>query len=68
MKITDVNGKKIDVTNIAAAIEQAEYFKDCYHEPPDLIADEKLQTYWTDLHNKLLKLQSRLTNTKNCKT
>lgn len=34
MKITDLNGCEITVTDLNKAIEQAENFKDLHHVPP----------------------------------
>lgn len=59
MKITDLNGQHIEVTDLTAALEQAAYFKDCYHEPPDPVADKRQQAYWTDIYNKLMALQTK---------
>lgn len=58
MKITDLNGCQIEVTDLDEAIEQAYYFKDCHHVPPvpyDIIR----QVYWRNIYEKLLKLKSK---------
>ncbi|MGK6342486.1 3-isopropylmalate dehydratase [Chryseobacterium sp. DT-3] len=59
MKITDLNGLKITVTDLEKAIEQAELFKDMHHVPP-VPSDQDKQKYWTDVYNKLLELKSKL--------
>jgi len=64
MKITDLNGKEIAVINLSAAIEQSEFFKDCYHEPPNLEIDKRLQTYWADIYYKLTELQKNFNTDK----
>lgn len=60
MKITDLNGQEIKVTDLIAAIRQAETFKDYHHEPPRPEMDKSRQAYWTDIYNKLLNLQTQL--------
>jgi hypothetical protein len=67
MKITDLNGQQIEVTDFTAALEQAEYFKDCHHIPPDPVADKRQQAYWTDIYNKLTALQSKPVDKRNNK-
>ncbi|MDR6919541.1 3-isopropylmalate dehydratase [Chryseobacterium sp. 2987] len=58
MKITDLNGFEITVTDLDKAIEQAELFKDLHHVPP-VPYDKVRQKYWTDVYNKLLQLKSK---------
>ena len=48
MKITDLNGFEITVTDLDKAIEQAELFKDMHHAPP-VPYDKVRQKYWTDV-------------------
>lgn len=59
MKIRDKKGNLITVTDLQEAIEQAAYFKDAHHVPP-VPSDKERQAYWTDMHTKLLKLQTKL--------
>jgi len=59
MKITDLNGQEITVTDLKAAIVQAKMFKAYRHEPPEPIADNRQQVYWTDIYNKLIALQNK---------
>jgi len=59
MKITDLNGFEITVTDLANAIQQAENFKDLHHNPP-VPSDRERQEYWNDIYNKLLELKSKL--------
>lgn len=59
MKITDLNGFEITVTDLDKAIEQAELFKDMHHVPP-VPYDKVRQKYWTDIYKKLLELKSKL--------
>lgn len=57
MKIVDLNGCEIEVTDLDKAIEQAEYFKDAHHIPP-VESDKPRQLYWRDIYEKLLNLKS----------
>ena len=57
MKITDINGCAITVTNLDKAIEHAACFKDCHHMPP-VASDRERQEYWRDIYNKLIALKS----------
>lgn len=57
MKITDLYGRKIEVTDLDKAIEQTDYFKDAHHIPP-MESDKERQKYWHDLYKKLVQLKS----------
>ncbi|REC79455.1 3-isopropylmalate dehydratase [Chryseobacterium elymi] len=59
MKIIDLNGQEITVTDLDKAIEQAELFKDMHHVPP-VPYDKVRQVYWNDIYKKLLELKSKL--------
>lgn len=62
MQITDLEGKKITVTDLQKAIEQAATYKEYSHvtaSPEQVISDKERQLYWTDIHEKLLQLQSK---------
>lgn len=60
MHIMDLYNKKITVTDLDKAIEQADLFKDNYHVDPSYKeADERMQKYWTDIFEKLIKLKNR---------
>lgn len=45
MKIKDLNGQEITVTDLNAAIAQARSFKEYRHNPPEPIADSRQQAY-----------------------
>jgi len=60
MEVIDINGCSIEVTDLDKAIEQAEWFKDCHHEPPKA-SDKARRRYWRDLYKKLCVLKSALT-------
>jgi len=68
MEITDCNGQKIEVTDPAAAITQARWFRGFHHVPPNPAADKKRQTYYTDIHRKLVELQNKQAKHKTQKT
>lgn len=59
MKITDLKGQEITVTDLDKAIAQTELFKDMHHVPP-VPSDKERQEYWNDIYNKLLELKSKL--------
>lgn len=61
MKITDLNGFEIIVTDLEKAIEQADNFKDLQHDPP-VPYDKERQKYWNDIYEKLLDLKTKLNN------
>lgn len=58
MKITDIDGNILQVTDLDKAIQQAEVFKDFRHTD-ELYErlDETLRKYWSDIYEKLLKLK-----------
>lgn len=58
MKIIDLNGCKIQVTDLDKAIEQAEFFKDAHHIPP-VESDQERQAYWGDVYGKLMALKEQ---------
>lgn len=58
MKVIDLYGKEIDVTDLEKAIEQTDWFKDAHHEPP-IESDKERQAYWRDMHEKLIKLKEQ---------
>lgn len=54
--VTDIYGHKFEVTDLRAAIIQAEEFKDwSIDSEPDYTSER--QQYWNDLYEKLLLLQ-----------
>lgn len=58
MKITDLNGFEIEVTDLEGAIEQSELMKEFRHAPPQ-VQDLQKQAYWLDLYQQLLKLKEQ---------
>lgn len=58
MKIEDLNGCQIEVTDLDKAISiTAEYTKDRHKDKSFSKADKRLKAYWKDMHKKLLKLK-----------
>ncbi len=63
MFIIDNTGKKIEVTNLPAAIKQVEVFVNYSHDDPAFgELDAELKEYWTDVQKKLLALKQNKTN------
>ncbi|MCT2561847.1 hypothetical protein [Chryseobacterium herbae] len=61
MKIIDLNGRSIEVTDLNKAIRIAKQCKSYQHEDKRFAdLDRRLHAYWTDFHGKLLKLKSKL--------
>ncbi|QEM07891.1 hypothetical protein DIU31_031930 [Mucilaginibacter rubeus] len=59
MKIVDLNGKVIEVENLDLAFQQADACRHYRHTDSAFAQqDEKLQTYWEDVYQKLLKLKT----------
>jgi len=59
MKITDLDGLPLTITNLEEAIAQAELFKDFKFETPGHKRLEKeLTKYWTDIFDKLMKIKN----------
>lgn len=58
MQVYDLEGKRLTVTDLAKAIEQASMFMNFSHVDPSFAqVDKHLQAYWSDLHDKLVALQ-----------
>lgn len=56
MTIVDINGEKIEVTDLEKAIDLADYFKDAHHVP--MVEMDKIrQAYWKDIFLKLMELK-----------
>jgi len=59
MKIRDIKGNWIEVTDLKKAIQQTGWYKE-YRHVPMVESDRERQEYWKDLHEKLLLLKSKL--------
>lgn len=57
MKIIDLKGEKIEITNLEEALKQAQFFKDCYDEENRILSEER-KKYWQDIYKKLKKIKS----------
>ena len=59
MQITLENGEILTVTDLDAAIEQAESFKGMRHKNNECKElDDKLNAHWSEVHEKLLELKN----------
>ena len=59
MKVIDVNGNEITITDSDKAIEQADSFRGFKHEDKSFEKlDEQQNLYWNDIYQKLLKLKT----------
>ena len=59
LTVVHANGFPITVTDLPAAINQTGAYKTYAHRKPSQeqqVTDKERQAYWSDLHNKLLKL------------
>ena len=60
MKVTDLNGCQIKVTNLDEAIRITAEYKEYEHLNDGFSdLDKRLNRYWTDMYEKLLKLKSK---------
>lgn len=60
MKITDLNGCQIKVTNLDEAIRVTAEYKEYEHINDGFSdLDKRLNNYWTDMYEKLIKLKSK---------
>ena len=60
MKITDLNGCEIKVTNLDEAIRITAEYKEYEHINDGFSElDKRLNRYWTDMYEKLSKLKSK---------
>lgn len=58
MRVTDLNGCKIEVTNLDGAIQITAEYKEYEHTSKEFSElDKRLKRYWTDMYGKLLKLK-----------
>ena len=60
MKIKDLIGYTIEITNLNDAIQITRRYKQYEHENKGFSElDKKLNRYWTDMYEKLLKIKSQ---------
>ena len=60
MKIIDINGCTIEIDDLNKAIQITKQYKQYEHENNGFSElDKKLNLYWTDIYEKLLKIKSQ---------
>ena len=60
IKIEDLHGKGIEITDLEKAIKQAKTFKGYSHQDKSFAEfDKRQKAYWTDIYKKLLILKKR---------
>ncbi|WP_281296974.1 hypothetical protein [Flavobacterium limnophilum] len=65
MKITDLNGFPIEVTDLDEAIKVTTEYKEYQHEDKSYSDfDRRQKAYWTDMHQKLMELKNNETHFK----
>lgn len=58
MKIIDLNGTELEITDLTKALAQAKKFRHLSHTSPAFRKlDWHLKAYWRDVYEKLLLLQ-----------
>lgn len=63
MKITDLNGCEIEITNLKEAVRIAKRNTGYSHEDKSFSEfDKRKKTYWTDIYTKLKAEQERIDN------
>lgn len=61
MKITDLNGCPIEVTNLKEAIKMAGQYKEYCHEDKSFSEfDKRQKAYWSDMYEKLRDIKKQL--------
>ena len=57
VQVEDKDGKKITVTNLPAAVQQADSFRNYSHTDKAFEKfDQERQDYWQDLYEELVKI------------
>ncbi|MET7038441.1 hypothetical protein [Elizabethkingia miricola] len=63
MKVTDLNGYEIEVTDLKEAIRIAKRNTGYSHEDKSFSEfDKRLKVYWTDMFEKLTAIKEQLNN------
>ena len=61
MKIKDINGCQIEVTDLKEAIKIARRYKEYRHEDNSSSEfDKRQKTYWSDMYEKLRAIKTQL--------
>lgn len=64
MKVMDLNGCSIEVTDLDEAIQITEEYKEYRHEDKSFSEfDKRQKAYWTDMYEKLTTIKKRLDGT-----
>lgn len=62
MKVTDLNGCQIEVTDLEEAIQITAEYKEYRHEDKSFSEfDKRQKAYWTDMYEKLTAIKKQLT-------
>ena len=63
MKVTDLNGCEIEITNLKEAIKIAKRNTGYSHEDKSFSEfDKRQKAYWVDIHEKLTAIKKRIVN------
>lgn len=63
MKVTDLNGCEIQISNLKEAIKIAKCNTGYSHEDKSFSEfDKRQKAYWTDIHEKLTAIKKRIDN------
>lgn len=63
MKVTDLNGCEIEITNLKEAIKIAKRNTGYSHEDKSFSDfDKRQKAYWVDIHEKLTEIKKRIVN------
>ncbi len=63
MKVTDLNGCEIEITDLKEAIKIAKRNTGYSHEDKSFSEfDKRQKAYWTDIHEKLTAIKKRIDN------
>jgi hypothetical protein len=64
MKITDLNGCSIEITDLKEAIKIAKRYTKYSHEDKSFSDfDKRQKAYWSDMYEKLTAIKEQLSNT-----
>ncbi|MBB4801660.1 hypothetical protein ACHRV1_25010 [Flavobacterium aquidurense] len=62
MKITDLNGCSIEVTNLDEAIQISKQYQEYRHEDKSFSEfDKRQKAYWMDMYEKLTAIKEQVT-------
>ncbi|MFD2289176.1 hypothetical protein GJU39_19070 [Pedobacter petrophilus] len=61
MKVTDLNGCQIEVTDLEEAIRITAEYKEYRHKDKGFSEfDKRQKTYWSDMYEKLIAIKTQL--------